>query len=199
MSVSKFLKDLKEQCKKYNVKLTFYDSESVPLGNGARSTGYFDYDVLEIAVGRKNKDWLSILVHESCHLDQWIEQTDIWTKTVVNDDDVQVDKWLSGKDVRYVKRKLDRTREMELDCERRSLKKIKKYKLPINTKEYIQKANGYVHFYNYLYETRRWTKPENTPYSNKAIYSQMPSYFRESSYYKTLPNKVRNIFIKEKI
>jgi hypothetical protein len=197
-NVDKFLNDLKDKCAQYNVKLRLSNSYSVNIGMG-RSGGYFDYGNLEIAVAKKHKDWLPILVHESCHLDQWIEKPKVWTKTIINDDDVYVYKWLQGKDVKFIKNKLDRTREMELDCERRSITKILNYELPIDTKVYIQKANAYVQFYNYLYESRKWSSPNNSPYSNEVIYSQMPTRFREKSYYKTLPKKIRTLFIEEKI
>ncbi len=197
-SVDKFLQDLKAKCKQYNVKLRLANSNSLNIGMG-RSAGYFDYGVLEIAVAKHHKDWLSILVHESCHLDQWVEKPSVWTKTITNNDDAYVFKWLQGKNIKFIKNNLDRTREMELDCERRALTKINLYNLPINTEIYVQKANAYVQFYNYLYESRKWSDPKNSPYSNEKIYSQMPTKFREKSYYKTLPAKVRKLFIEEKI
>lgn len=193
----KFIKDLENKCKIYNIKLTFKNSRSVDGGGGTRIGGYFDYGNMELAVARKHKDWLSLLVHESCHVDQWSEQSKLWTQNI--DEDGKVDKWILGAKVKYIKKSLEDTLQLELDCEKRAVKKIKKYKLPINIKTYIQRANAYVQFYNYLYETRKWSKPHNSPYTNKNVYSVMPSIFREKKYYKTLPIKVRQIFIKEKI
>jgi hypothetical protein len=74
-----------------------------------------------------------------------------------------------------LKNVVDKVLEMELDCEKRSIEKIKKYKLPINVKEYTQKANAYMYFYRALAKTRKWTNKSKSPYSLTNIWKQMPS------------------------
>jgi hypothetical protein len=64
---------------------------------------------------------------------------------------------------------------MELDCEKRSVAKIKQFKLPINIKEYIQKANAYIFFYRALSKTRKWTTKDKSPYTVEAVWKKMPS------------------------
>jgi hypothetical protein len=47
--------------------------------------------------------------------------------------------------------------ECERDAERRGLKLIKKYKLP-DVKDYIQRANAYILFYEVIRKHRKWCK-----------------------------------------
>ena len=59
--------------------------------------------------------------------------------------------------------------DLELDNEKRSVQLIKDFNLPINIEKYTRCANAYVLFYNWMLTSRKWCKPGNTPYSNKAV------------------------------
>jgi hypothetical protein len=95
-------------------------------------------------------------------------------------------------DAARIERALAKTRDMELDNEKRSVKLIKKWDLPIDTKTYTRKANAYVQFYNYLYYTRRWCHPDNSPARNPKVWKKMPASFRMN--YEVLEEKYFKIF-----
>lgn len=191
-----FLKMIKKKCREHKVKLILSNTKKITLGENIHVSGYFsdEHKKYELACALKNPEYLGILVHEFSHMEQWVEKIPLWSKADYGTD---VDDWLEGKNIKYINRKIDRIKYLELDCEKRAVKNIKKYKLPINIKKYIQKANSYILFYNYIKESRRWSKPGRAPYSeiNKALWSLCPDKFMPASYYKKIPKKIYNKFV----
>jgi len=184
-SIQQFISDLVQHCIKSDVELKFLNKTKVPL-NGLFCNGYFEggeeKGKLFIATKKPQIAWLPILVHESCHLDQWLENK----KKFNEGDGVElIDKWINGGKVNKTKllAAIKLTKKVELDCEKRSVEKIKKYKLPINVETYIQMSNTYVYFYNWVLENRKWIKSEKTLFI-KEIYSLAPKEF-QSNYNKT--------------
>jgi hypothetical protein len=180
-SISTFLLDVIETAKEHKIKVIL-DPNAVTFGEGDEVSGLFDSDNLELTVNtnKPTEDWISIMIHESCHMDQHIEQCKEWTNLDVKGHDATtlLDMWLQhviDLNPEQLKNVIDRVLEMELDCEKRSVEKIKKYKLPINVKEYTQKANAYMYFYRALAKTRKWTNKSKSPYSLTNIWKQMPS------------------------
>jgi len=192
-----FIDFVKQECKRVGIKCILKNVKSVKLseGSNARCSGYFDSENKELVVSMKRPDSLAILVHEYCHLTQWEEQIPLWKKADVSL--TKIDEWLCGKEIRNIKKHLAIARDLELDNEKRSAKMIRKWKLSINIKDYIQKANSYIHFYNYIYYTRKWSKPRNTPYTNKQIQAIMSDRFNMR--YDVLPEKIHNAFVAAKI
>jgi hypothetical protein len=72
-NVNKFISDLTEKCKHYGVELYIGSKKRVNCG-GTYSSGYFDGINKKIAIagGMDDKTFLSILVHEASHFEQWI-------------------------------------------------------------------------------------------------------------------------------
>jgi hypothetical protein len=125
---------------------------------------------LAVAIGGKKggvRAWMKNFIHESCHMDQYFdkrlrEKNDEWGEAYRIFEEYLFDK----------KRKADSTLfkaiqliiECELDCEKRSLAKIKKYglnviadkKYRVNTTTYIREANAYFFTYLYLYYFGAW-------------------------------------------
>ena len=192
-----FIDFVKQECKRVGIKCILKNVKSVKLseGSNARCSGYFDSENKELVVSMKRPDSLAILVHEYCHLTQWEEQIPLWKKADVSL--TKIDEWLCGKEIRNIIKHLAIARDLELDNEKRSAKMIRKWKLSINIKDYIQKANSYIHFYNYIYYTRKWSKPRNTPYTNKQIQAIMSDRFNMR--YDVLPEKIHNAFVAAKI
>jgi hypothetical protein len=79
--------------------------------------------------------------------------------------------------VRGIKTALAKSRDLELDNEKRSVALMKKWDLKIDIDDYIRKANAYVMFYNYMYHSRKWSNPNNAPYTNQMIVSKMSNKF----------------------
>lgn len=193
--LERFISDLKELCKANDFDLRLHDSKTINLG-GRFVSGYLDPSDKILACAMKHPQAYTIIFHESCHMDQFIEKSPIW-----KDDDADIDKWLDGKnyvDADVVKM-LANNKWLELDCEKRAVRKLKKYQIPFNEKEYIQKANAYVQFYNFIWYSRRWCTKKNTPYANKDIWSEMPDTFMPKSWYETIGDYELSVFIKSRI
>jgi hypothetical protein len=195
MNGKQFIKFVKQECKKHNIKCVLKNTKNVKLDDGSQCAGYFDEKNLVVAMNHPGA--IQILVHEYCHLTQWAEQCDIWVKCDKNKSHDKLDKWLAGEKVRDIKKAISLCRDLELDNEKRSVKIIKKFNLPIDIDMYIKKANAYVQFYNYLMVSRKWCESKNSPSSNKYVIKLMPSKF--SMDYKKLSKKVLKVFEEENI
>ena len=112
--------------------------------------------------GNGPMDYLSVLVHESCHMDQFLEDSDIWSGSYVEEsvDPMSLLFLARNNIINLTKQQaLDismKTAMLELDCEKRSVEKIKKYSIPIDLDEYRRTANSYVFFYLVLAEKKEW-------------------------------------------
>lgn len=189
-NVEKFKDFVKSECKAHGIKLELRKRSYLVLSGNIKCSGYFDSEESKLVVAVNRKDWLPILVHEYGHLTQWVDRCKEW---VDNETGLEgIDEWLNGKEVRNIKDVLSKSRDLELDNEKRSVRIIKKWNLPIDVKLYTQKANAYVCFYNYMYFSRRWCGIHNSPYKNPAIYSHMPTTFRMN--YQKLSDKYKNIY-----
>lgn len=188
-TIQRFVKHVRAECKKHGIKFLLKRSKYVIVSKAIKCSGWFDAEDKELVVAGKSKNWLHTLVHEYGHLTQWLDQCKEWkaSESIENIDD-----WLNGKKIKYPKRALARTRDLELDNEKRSVKIIKEWDLPIDIKLYTQRANAYVQFYNYIYYTRRWCTPSNTPYRNPRVYKHMPTVFKMN--YKKMSDKYKKIF-----
>ena len=139
--------------------------------DGDYGSGFFNERQLVVATGVP--DWLGVLVHESSHVDQYIEGSRLWTE--VDPHLIAVNSWLADTSKgRKIRNKLESFKcvlALELDAERRSLKKIARYSLPIEKKVYAQKANSYLFGYTQAMRSRRWF-PE--AYTYPEIWKRMP-------------------------
>lgn len=160
-------------------------------------SGYFDENprTFAVAVGGSYKKWLSTFVHESCHLDQWLEQSPIWTQRVGRYKPLNLfDKWLAGKielDRNLKNHMISCILNIELDCEKRTVDKIIQNDLPINLHNYIKKSNAYVWSYRIIQRTRNWQ--HSSVYDNPEILKLMPCEFIDD--YSRMPSKIRESFL----
>ena len=168
-----FLEDLKILCKKNKIKLQLINKSFIDC-DGSSISGYFDGDSKIMAVATKKKviNWIQILIHESCHLDQFIENTKEWndcTIRKVHDAYSLLDLWLNHgiefteKQLKNIIRKII---ICERDCDTRAITKIKQYGLQdiINIDLYTQQANAYHLSYCIVARIRKWNKPLLAPY-----------------------------------
>jgi len=162
-----FIKHVKTECKKAKIKVELRPVKFLRLGDGMKCSGYFDEENCKLVVAMENAASPEVLVHEFGHFTQWQDGGKLWK-------DAEwamghIEEWLSGKTKRNIKKWISLSRDLELDNEKRSVKLIKEFKLPINTKKYTKSANAYVLFYNWMLTSRKWCTPSNTPYSNKRV------------------------------
>ena len=196
MEAQEFIKHVKQECKKHNIKCVLKNTKTVKLtDDNDRCSGYFDEEHLVVAMNRP--DALQILVHEYCHLTQWVEQCDIWITSVKNESHDKLYRWLAGEEVKGIEKAISICRDLELDNEKRAVKMIKYFNLPIDIDIYIKKANAYVQYYNYLLISRKWCSPKNSPYKNDRLVEAMSSKFNMN--YNKLTKKLLKAFTEENI
>lgn len=168
-----------------------YENETDKTG----CVGYFSSYNRELAISVYDKNiikWVGLLVHESCHMDQYLEDRVFWNRCI--NGTANFFEWLDHKR-EFTPRQLEKNRnlaiELELDCEKRSIEKIKKYKLPIDIKQYKQKSNTYFYGIMYCGVKRNWY---NRIYSKKAIWSLAPDRFQRR--YTDIPPRMYQVFEK---
>lgn len=147
---------------------------------------------LTIATGNPVSVWLPVFVHESCHMDQWLEKMPIFSKS--NGALDMMENWL----LRYKEYKPEKMYEclrtiieLELDCEKRTVQKIKDWNLPIDVDKYIRGANVYLFFYLDLLRTRTWS----SFYHKNSILECAAKTFYDD--YSKIPTKLQKAFMKE--
>lgn len=187
---NEFIEYVKAECKANGIRFILRDVKYLQPTRKIKCSGYFDEESKSLVVATKSSQWFEILVHEFAHLTQWKDQCTVWKEGGLGL--AKMNNWLEGKQVRGIKQALAKVRDLELDNEKRSVRIIKKWNLPVDLKLYIQKANAYILFYNWMYYTRRWCSPKNSPIKNPAVYSKMPTTFRID--YTKLSNKHYKVF-----
>ena len=180
---------VKAECKRTGIKCDLRPVRYVKINN-IQCSGYFDSEGKVLVCSMNRPDALGILAHEYAHLTQWDEGIKLWHDS--GNSMEKIDNWLGGKRVHNIKRHLAVSRDLELDNERRTVQLIKKWDLSINIDDYTKKANAYVHFYNWMYFTRRWSSPKNSPYTNPDIQSVMSTRFNMK--YAEMTPRVYNAF-----
>ena len=155
-----------------------------------------DKPEMAIATGVPFEKWILTLLHESCHLDQEFdksikEKREWWDKCCIN-----FFEWIGGRK-QMNQAQLDEairgTIDLELDCEKRTVAKIKKFNLGIDTKDYTQKANTYFFGYPIASELRKWT---NWVYQQESIWSLAPEKFLPLEDYLLVPHDMHKAFHK---
>ena len=198
-NINYFLNYIKEDTKESNVKL-YLPNYTYLWSDEVKVNGYFCEESLKLAVAMKKerKKWLGTLAHEYSHFEQWKEQSSEWLNSTIGDEDAEdiVFRWVRGEEFSsgLLKKCFEVAKELELNCERRAVKNIKKFDLPLNIEEYSKQASAYIHYYNYMELRRDEYITGKEPYYNKKILSVMPKTLRGK--YKKMPKKVISIFDK---
>ena len=127
-------------------------------------------------------------------MDQWVEKVPEWTENVGMDN---IEKWLNGDDtvnMNNIDNEIRTSIIVEVDCEKRTVEKIKKYGLDsiINIDEYIQKSNAYVLFYLWMRKNRKWYTIGKEPYNIPDVVNIMPKTFDID--YTILDPKIEKIY-----
>lgn len=197
-NVQKFLNDIKTNLKKHKFKLVL-SLEDLKIGKNSVS-GWFDESDKELAISIKDSEWLSVLVHEYCHFLQHIENDSTILALEYGDENHLSDvwDWLDGKFEFFSKQDknmaFNKVIQMELNCERRAVEKIKEYKLPIDLDDYISSAHIYLYYYLFAKKHKKWFG-ENFGSSDIKLFEEIPNKTLEHSF-KTLPRNYEELFKK---
>lgn len=184
-----FMASVKRQCKTYKVELMLAPSKQVILTDDflQECSGYFEDTerALVVACGKPVEEWMQILIHEFCHMEQW-KSDDRWGKWNIACGKMWG--WMAGEIIMNKKQLanvIDDMIELESDCEMRAVEKIKQWNLPINTTIYTQKANIYLYSYAMMPYLKRF--PTGI-YYDKELFKMSPSKFMKS--YKKVPSNM---------
>ena len=199
-TVDRFMKHVEKEVTKSGITFLPVKKTYVSVEGNVRVSGYFDTGdmVLAVAMGLPEIEWLAVLVHEYSHFRQFKENCKAWKQTTVKGEDVCDTIFLfvgSNHKVipkRILKDHTARVRNVELDCEKRTVRNIRKFSLPLDIPSYIQKANSYLYFYNYALLRKRWWRPDKSPYRNGKVWSEFPTYFKRR--YHGLPKKYVELY-----
>jgi hypothetical protein len=164
MSTDAVVREITRRAWRFGVSVLLSPDSTVDC-DGFWSQGWFDGDDKKLVVGTgcDEQKWLGVLLHEYSHLTQWVERAPVWRED--EKDGAVIDDWLKGKSVRNARKAVAARRELEADCERRTVRLIRELEAPIDLDRYIRGANSYIHFYNVIAEKRKWYAPGRGPYS----------------------------------
>lgn len=197
--IKQYLLEEIDICQKHNVEISLENTASIIFFDEPYS-GYFLSEPtveLHVAIGKPLLDWLPIFIHESCHRDQWIDNTPEYAALIkgrFNAGDI-IDMWIAHAvelNKHQLKEAIDQIIAVELDCEKRSVAKIQKYQLPIDLKEYIQKSNSYILYHLAVAHKRAWSI-RNFVFEDPNIWGQMPSTFDQN--YQQIDPKLLQVFL----
>jgi hypothetical protein len=190
-NLKNLLGDIAVTCIKNKINLSLVAEKTIRLNEQIECSGFFDETTLAASVNKKESEWISILIHESCHMDQFLDKKSLWVK---NSDPIDsLDKWLKGENIKEkdLLKSINSAILLELDCEIRTVKKYIKYKIPFDKETYIQKANAYILSYWATYRDKKWYP---FPYQNKKIYGKMPKVFLPKNEYLKNYEKYLNLY-----
>jgi len=178
-SILKFLQLVQEDCWYHGVEIIFYPDTEIKISKNISVSGFWSDEDLELSVAAHNSDWLTVLAHEYGHFCQWKEKKFIDENTI-NAYNL-FDDWIE-KDIELTESQLDQVvhliQKCELDCEKRALKFITKYKLYMYKDLYTQKANSYVLGFAAAKVKRKWFK--TSPAAVKSVCKSMPETFTKT-------------------
>lgn len=170
---------------KYDVNIVLKKSKTIRIveENITVSGGYWaDYNEKNITfactTGHPFEKWSQTFAHEYCHFLQWLDKGEVWKdfRKIKNED---LDKIFHNKPIKEetLDNVLRWSKNIELDCEKRTVKLLKKYKVDVDIKRYIQKANVYIHFYNYAKRYRQWYPANKNPFLIESLIVSAPDNF----------------------
>lgn len=155
-----FIELVKSELKKYQGKLLLIPSGKIKsLEDGEFSEAEM---IIKCFVDLSSNYWVGVLAHEYCHFLQCTSNSKVWND--FQDSVFSIKKYESIFNKKSSINKSKRKKvaksiiKLELDCDKKAIKIIKKYSLPVDLKEYIVKAN--VILYKYLYWAEHGVWPD---------------------------------------
>lgn len=180
----KFINFIIKDCQSEGVRIRFVKAKKIYDGGMATSGSFSDVQrEIAVAIRCPLSHWLGVLVHEYAHFCQWRENAKAWRTSEnasISDAGSLLVMWLQ-RDIELTEKQrqsyVNQTIALELDCEKRAVRLIKQFKLPIDLKEYIKKANAYLASYQAIAAFRKWNHPHSAAYLIDEIWMNMPENF----------------------
>lgn len=186
--IKEVVKDIKQFCSKNKIKLIFdHKNEYLDSVTEGEASAYFVWEpepLIKIStVNRSPDEWLLNLIHETCHADQWMEDSIIWKNCFEDDIDVSIlaDLWINEK----IELTDDQTESIfkslvfvELDAEIRTINKIQEYGLHntswMDINQYYKQAWSYINTYAVAAIIRKWIPSNKPPYNISELVNRQP-------------------------
>ena len=199
--IDKFIEYAKKETKEAGVKLHLSKVKYLRISEESylKCDGWFDSEekILKCAINRPVKKWLMSFVHEFSHFQQWKNNSKAWRETSIGKIDAHSEffEWINGKKISSKKLEIycQKALNVELECEKMAVKNIRKFDLPIDVEEYIQKANAYIWLYKWIL-IRRAKWPSISPSIIPQITSKMPKRFKRQ--YHTISEEYLKLYDK---
>jgi hypothetical protein len=169
---------IRSLCYQQGTILDLVDAPSVEFSPGSFGNGCFfqEGNIIQVAIQAPN--WFLILIHEFSHSRQWIENCPAWQVYDSFEGEDYIQAWIEGDYMPpgFIDKVITATRDMELDCERRSYQLLLESGVATHEEcaTYIQKAMAYVLFYEHIRKYRMWYTIGNEPYNNLNIWIKAP-------------------------
>lgn len=199
--LSKFFRHVEQVAEDNDVEIVLeWNKKEV----GEKCRGYFleshndEMHQLLVACDHPFESWFLVYAHESSHMDQFIEEDPLWQEGYIEDVDTNSlwNLWLKNHielDDRQLYKVIHGVRDLELDCEKRTIEKIKKFDLPLSEEEYAQKANAYLYTYTVAAHLRKWPKRFHCPYDIDEVWTNLPTDLDRD--YDILPQDILDLFL----
>ncbi len=189
MTANQFVKHVRSEAAKHNVKVRLSPKECVYIGT-LKCGGYSSGTEIAVATGKPKEIWLPILTHEFCHMLQNTEQSTVSLKADIPYHEhtcavTLFQNYLTGTDYpkAVLQKAYTRSRNLELDCEKRVVKMVRELDLPIDLDTHIRQSNAYVFFYEVARRHRVWMKPGQLYATNTDLMDAAPNTFLPTSHY----------------
>ena len=198
LHVRRWVKAEIKRCNDLGISVQLLKKRHV-IADSVRCAGYFCSNDMKLVVAchKPIATWLPVMVHETCHRDQWSAKSAVWTRKIDGEDPLTcVFEWLEHEreiPKKHLRTYLQAALNIELDCERRAVVKIVDGDLPIDVTPYIQRGNAYAYFYLALEYTRQWYDKGRAPWGLECVWRHMPTHF-EGDYTK-IPRKTKALIL----
>jgi hypothetical protein len=183
-----------QELEQHDIKVQIF--KGVRLAKNDYNRGFFRHpDALKGIQGEVsfclNKCWewgFMTLVHEYCHFKQWQENGTLWQNSHMGDlyAGAIINDWLKGQKYssKDIKMAFKKVRALEMDCEKRVNKYLKKHHLPdVVVKMHAQMSNTHLTYYHWIEAFRRKASGSHVkPTTTKSIFSLAPDTLNSPEY-----------------
>jgi hypothetical protein len=161
------------------------------------SAGYMSKDRKKVVVATGQGDWLSVFIHEVCHVIQSIYETEWWNKYWNNDMNIFEPSTYENEDEDTIRDFFFTTMKMEEECDKIALAIIDDFYMDprfLDREEYVQASNCYHASHYYFWSRRCFYDPKHTPYKHPELLQLFSNERITRSRYKFRPRPVMDEF-----